>query len=95
MLDKPNLKLAYPPCYTALDMDNAVKMERRRARKMIRLIWFTSMLVTVMICAALRRNPWIDIPWWIIPAVGVTVNAVYFIVMIKMLFPSVPKEGRA
>lgn len=95
MLDRPQLRLAHPPVYTALDLDAAIRVDRRRTRKAIRLIWFTSMLITVLVCAALRTNPWVEIYWAVIPAVGVSFNALYFWGMIRLMFPSVPKEERA
>lgn len=95
MLDRAPLKLHERPVFTASDMDHAIRMDRRRARRLIRLIWVTSMLVTVMVCATMRKQPWLEIEWWWIPLAGVAVNALYFWVMIKMLLPSVPKEGRA
>lgn len=94
MLERAPLKLHEQPIFTASDMDHAIKVDRRRARKVIRLIWLTSMLVTVMVCAVMRRQPWMVIEWYWIPIAGVAVNALYFWLMIKLLLPSVPKDGR-
>lgn len=94
MLERAPLKLHERPIYTASDMDHAIRVDRRRTRKAIRLIWVTSMLVTVMVCAVMRKQPWIGIEWYWIPLAGVTINALYFWGMIRLLFPSVPKEGR-
>jgi hypothetical protein len=95
MLDKPQLQLALRPVYTILDIEHAIKQERKRTRAVIRIIWFTAMVVTVMVAAVVRKQPWIEgLAWWWVPIAAVTTNALYFWTLHKLLFRNNPYRSR-
>jgi hypothetical protein len=63
--------------------------ERKRSRKTIRKMWFITMCISVMIAASIRRQQFVDLEWWWVPAIAVSLNALCWWFAVKIWFGKV------
>ena len=66
------------PVYTQTQVNEILAKYDREARYRIWIIWGWSMLLTVMIAASMRKQLFIPLPWFIVPAVSVQAHAMCF-----------------
>ncbi len=75
----PDRKWEDEPIYSSRQVQHLLFLERRRARHVSRYIWLVSMVITVMVCASLRQQRFVEaVEWYWIPLAGVLINFVCF-----------------
>lgn len=72
--------------YSASQLQAILKAERRRTRRTMRAVWFFSMVITVMIATSLRKQQFVALEWYWVPAVSVIINGIAFWLAINMHF---------
>lgn len=55
-----------------------IRIEVYKTRLRMWLAFILATLIAVMVGATVRRQPWLDLPWWITPMASVVVLVICF-----------------